>query len=144
MNGKKSKRFRQAKQQLCTCITLFCTFPSGRCTSTTWKCLISRFVEDGNVRKNNSFPELWYSPLEFNSKSICQPLTNWMRRNKGPVIKYGGGGGGAMKIFFLGTGFQCPTPSYLTKLGRPTPGVAQKKLVTHPPTKTSTADVRCG
>ena len=46
-----------------------------------------------------------------------------------------------MKIFFLGTGFQCPTPSYLTKLGRPTPGVAQKKLVTHPPTKTSNADV---
>ena len=34
-NGKKSSRFRQAKQQLCTCITLFCTFLCRRCTTTT-------------------------------------------------------------------------------------------------------------
>ena len=46
-NGKKSDRFRQAKQQLCTCITLFCTFLCRRCTTTTWNWLISRFVEDG-------------------------------------------------------------------------------------------------
>ena len=32
-------------------------------------------------------------------------------------------------------------PSFLTKLGWPTPGVAQKKLVTHLPTETSYADV---
>ena len=38
----KSSRFRLAKQQLCTCITIFCTFLSRRCTTTTWKCLISR------------------------------------------------------------------------------------------------------
>ena len=38
----KSNRFRLAKQQLCTCITIFCTFLSRRCTTTTWKCLISR------------------------------------------------------------------------------------------------------
>ena len=29
-----------------------------------------------------SFPELWYSPLEFNSKNICQHLTKQMRWNK--------------------------------------------------------------
>ena len=69
----KSNRFRQAKQQLCTCITLFCTFLCRRCTTTTWNCLISRFVEDGNKRQqlSFSFPELWCSPLEFNSKKIA-------------------------------------------------------------------------
>ena len=74
----KSNRFRQAKQQLCTCITLFFTFLCRRCTTTTWNCLISRFVEDGNTRQqlSFSFPKLWYSPLEFNSKKICQHLTN--------------------------------------------------------------------
>ena len=63
---KKSYRVRLAKQQLCTCITLFCTFLSRRCTSTTWKCLISRFFEDGNRRQqlSFSFPELWYSPFK--------------------------------------------------------------------------------
>ena len=35
----KSNRFRQAKQQLCTCITLFCTFLCLRCTTATWNCL---------------------------------------------------------------------------------------------------------
>ena len=54
------------------------------CTTTTWKCLISRFVEDGNTRQqlSFSFPELWYSPLEFNSRKIWQHLTNWNKRDK--------------------------------------------------------------
>ena len=74
----KINRFRQAKQQLCTCITPFCTFLCRRCTTTTWDCLISRFVEGGNKRQqlSFSFPELWCSPLEFDSKQICQHLTN--------------------------------------------------------------------
>ena len=57
---------------------------------------------------------------------------------KGPVIKYKGGGGGwGIYIYiFLSTGFpRGPPLSCLTKLGWPTPGVAQKKLVTYPPTK---------
>ena len=82
----KSNWFRLAKQQLCTCITLFCTFLCRRCTSTAWKYLNSRFVEDGNTRQQLSFyfPELWYSPSasQFNSKGICQHLTNWTRQNK--------------------------------------------------------------
>ena len=49
----KSNRIRLAKQQLCTCITLFCTFLCRRCTTTTWKCLFSRFVEDGRTQDNN-------------------------------------------------------------------------------------------
>ena len=84
--GERQKRngFRSAKQQLCTCITLFCTFLCRHCTTTTWKCLISRFVEDGNTRQQLSFslPELWNSPLEINSKKTCQPVTNWTRWNK--------------------------------------------------------------
>ena len=77
----KSNRFRLKKQQLCTCITLFCTFLCRRCiiTTTTWWCVISRFVKDGNTRQqlSLSFPELWYSPLEFNSKKLA--LTNVWR-----------------------------------------------------------------
>ena len=80
----KSNRFRLAKQQLCTCITLFCTFLCRHCTTTTWKCLISRFVENANTRQQLyfSFAELWYSLLEFNSRKNCQHLTNWTRWNK--------------------------------------------------------------
>ena len=37
----KSNGFILAKQQLCTGITLFCTFLCRHCTTTTWKCLIS-------------------------------------------------------------------------------------------------------
>ena len=57
---------------------------SRRCTTTTWKCLISRFVEDVNTRQqlSYSFPGLWYCPLEFHSKKSCQHLTNYTRWNK--------------------------------------------------------------
>ena len=70
----KSNRLRQAKQQLCTCMTLFCTFLCRRCTTTTHV----------NKRKklSFSFPELWCSPLEFNSKKNWQNLTNETRWNK--------------------------------------------------------------
>ena len=80
----KWKRFRLAKQQLCTCITLFCTFLSSRCTTTTWKCLISRFVEDGNTGQQLSFSflELWHSPSELNCQKIANICTNWTRWNK--------------------------------------------------------------
>ena len=38
--------------------------------------MISRFVEDGNTRQqlSFSFPELWYSSLEFNSEKNRQFL----------------------------------------------------------------------
>ena len=38
----KSHRFISAKQQLCTCVTLFCTFLGRRCTTATWNFPISR------------------------------------------------------------------------------------------------------
>ena len=80
----KERSLRLAKQQLRTCITLFCTFLCRRCTTTTWKFLISRIVEDVNTRQrlSFSFPELLYTLLEFNSRKNCQHLTNWTRWNK--------------------------------------------------------------
>ena len=71
-DGDGNENGKKAKQQLCTFITLFCTFLCRRCTTTTSKCVISRFVEGGSTRQqlSFSFPELWYSPLEFNSKII--------------------------------------------------------------------------
>ena len=67
---------------------LFCTFLSRGCTTTTWKCLISRFVEDGNTRQrvSFSFPELWYSLLEFSSRKSCQHLRNWARWTKRETV----------------------------------------------------------
>ena len=68
----KSNKFILAKQQLCTSITLFCIHFLAVVAGATWKCLISRFVEDGNTRQQLSFcfPELWYCPVEFNSKKL--------------------------------------------------------------------------
>ena len=42
-------------------------------TTTTWNCLISRFVEDVNTRQrlSFSFPELRYSLLEFNCRHFA-------------------------------------------------------------------------
>ena len=79
----KSNWLRLVKQQLCTCITLFYTFLCRRCTTTTWKCLISRFVENVKTKQRlaSSFRELC-SLLEFNCTEICQHLTNWTSWNK--------------------------------------------------------------
>ena len=73
----KSNRFRSAKQQLCPCITLFCILLCRHNMTETWKCLISRFVEDVNTRRLLfSFLELWYCVLEFNSRKNCCCLTS--------------------------------------------------------------------
>ena len=68
--GKKTNRFRLAKQQLCR-----------HCTTTTWKCLIWHFTEDVITRRwlSFSFPQLRYSLLELNSRKNCRHLTNWTR-----------------------------------------------------------------
>ena len=49
-----------------------------------WQCLISGFVDDVNTRQrfSFSFPEIWYILLEFNSRKICQHLTNWTSWNE--------------------------------------------------------------
>ena len=57
------------------------TFLCRHCTTTTWKCLTSHFVENVNTRQwlYFSFPELQYSLLEFISRKNWQHLTNWKR-----------------------------------------------------------------
>jgi len=79
-----TQALRLAKQQLYTSITLLCTLLWRHCTTKALKSLISRFVEDMNTRQqlSLSFPELQYSPLEFNSRKIHQHLTNWMTWKK--------------------------------------------------------------
>ena len=73
----KSNRFRLTKQQLCTCITLFCTF-------VYFFAATARFVWDVNTRQGFpfSFPELRWILLGFNSRKNCQNWTNWTRWDK--------------------------------------------------------------
>ena len=58
-----SNRFRLAEHNSAR-DHAFCTFLCRHCTTTTWKFLISRFVEDMSTRQRLSFsiPELRYSP----------------------------------------------------------------------------------
>ena len=96
-NGKKA-----IKQQLCSYMTFLCLFFffffffCRHCTTTTWKCPISRFVEDVNTKERLSFyfPEL---PYRFKSRKICE-------------IKFEAG-----RVHFLVT-FSQASPSLLPKL----------------------------
>ena len=68
----KSNRFKLRKRWLCTCITLFCTFLCSHYNVKMPYFMICRGWE------HSSFPELWYSPLEFNFKktNFCRHQTN--------------------------------------------------------------------
>ena len=52
-DGKKNVK-KWAKQQLCTSITLFCTFLCCLCTTTTWNDQILRLLENRNGKAINS------------------------------------------------------------------------------------------
>jgi len=85
----KRNRFRLANQQLCTYIKLFCIFLSRHCTTTTWKCLMSRFVENLTTKQglSLSFPDLRYRVLELNSRNRCRNI--WRnKRDEIRVIKF--------------------------------------------------------
>ena len=73
----KKQLVEEAKQQFCTCIILFRPFLCSHCSTMTWKCLISRFMEDVNKRRQNfvSLSELEYSSKEFVSKRSSLYLT---------------------------------------------------------------------
>jgi len=63
-----------AKQQLCTCIRLFCTFLFRLCTTNLRKCLILCFMEDVNKRRRIllSLSKLECGLQEINSREyIC-------------------------------------------------------------------------
>ena len=58
--------------------------------TTTWMCLIPRFVEDGNRKQqlSFSFPELWYSPLELDSTPKKFANIWRIKRGRIRVIKF--------------------------------------------------------
>ena len=80
-------RLRKRERQKCNSLDLFSKTTTlhvhqaflyisyCHCTTTTWKCLISRFVEDVNTRQrlSSSLPELRYSLLEFISRKKKLP-----------------------------------------------------------------------
>ena len=80
----KSNKFILAKQQLCTCITLYWTFLSRRCRTASWNFLISRacFMEKVNTTQKFLFlflhlnTVLWDSTSE-NFANIWQIKWNW-------------------------------------------------------------------
>ena len=64
-----------------------CTFFFRHCTTTTWKCLISRFMEDVNKRRRIflSLSRLECCPQEINSREFLPHVTssvNWNKREK--------------------------------------------------------------
>ena len=76
-NGKKSKRFLLTKQQICTCITLFCTFLCRRCTPATWNFLIShsRFMKSVLSFCSSRLRYVLSDSARENFANICQ--FNW-------------------------------------------------------------------
>ena len=78
-NGKKAKTLNWQNNNFARASRSVCTFLRCHCTYTTWKCLISLFVENMNTRQQLyfSFPEFRYSLLEFNPRKNCQHLTNF-------------------------------------------------------------------
>jgi len=90
--GKKTVGLDWQNNNFACASPFFCTFLCRRCTTTMWNCLISLFVENVNTWQWLPFPfsELWYSPLELNSRKIHQHLTNWTRWNKHDKV-WGGG-----------------------------------------------------
>ena len=84
----KSNWFGLAKQPLCRCITLFSTFLCCLCTTTTWKCLISRFMEDAVNEWPQSFlslSKLEGGPQGINFREIRLHVTfsaDWKKRDK--------------------------------------------------------------
>ena len=68
-------RFRLAKEQLCLCITLFCTFLSRCYTTAPWNFPISlaRFIEwvSTTQKFSFSFSKLRDGPVGFNPENFA-------------------------------------------------------------------------
>ena len=83
----KTARGLLSKQQVCRCITLFCTFLCRCCKNTTGNCLILRFMEDVNKRRRNflSLPKLECGSQENERQGNSPTFTfsvNWNKRDK--------------------------------------------------------------
>ena len=58
-NGKKEIGLDKQNNNFARASRFFCTFLCRRCTTTTWNCLISRFVEDGEQKTTTFFFFFW-------------------------------------------------------------------------------------
>ena len=88
---KSKNRFNKAKQQLRTCSARFLgTFRRRNSTTTTWKCLISRFVEEVNKRRRNFLSLSNLNKVLRNSTLRGEFVYNWLMMWVGII---------AMKIF---------------------------------------------
>ena len=76
-NVKKAIRLQSKKKTTLQVHHSFCTFLCRRCTTTTWKCVIFRFMEVVNKRRRIflSVSKLEYSSQEINSREIHLYLT---------------------------------------------------------------------
>ena len=74
----KAQRVSLAKQQLCTCIALFCSFPRLSCTTTTWNDQILRWHENGNGEALNFTIFVW---TRTRSPLISSDLTSLLSGN---------------------------------------------------------------
>ena len=75
--GRQRERQKNIRFNFRTCIALICSFLSRFCTTTTWKCLISRFMENVNKQRRNfiSLSELEFGPLKFSFRRVRLQLT---------------------------------------------------------------------
>ena len=73
-----TNRFWLAKINFARAARFFAHFFAVVARLQSEKYIISRFFEGRNTKQQFSlpFPELWYSPLEFNSKEVYRHLTN--------------------------------------------------------------------
>ena len=76
-NVKKAIRLQSKKKTTLHVHHSFCTFLCRRCTTTTWKCVIFRFMEVVNKRRRIflSLPKFECSSQEINSREIHLYLT---------------------------------------------------------------------
>ena len=88
-------RLRLAKEQLCSCITLFCTFLSRCCTTAPWNfpILLARFIEwvSTTQKFSFSFSKLRDGPFGFNPENFANMKLNkiyevWNSAN--PLFKW--------------------------------------------------------
>ena len=81
-------------------------------------------------------------PRRLKSLTVCRCRYKGSTFFSGAGHKVQGGGGWAIKIFFLSTGFQWPTPELFDKIGVAHPWSGTEKTSDPPPpTKTSNVDV---
>ena len=79
----KTNRFYKQNNNCARASRFFVHFFARFCTTTTWKCLISRFTEDVNKQRRNFIylSVLGYGPKEFNSRRVRLHLTKQVDRN---------------------------------------------------------------